>query len=260
MQSDKSATTPRGITVHFNEAAHTYWHIEQGSQLEAVARHTSVTQLTGGFFPAFDEDATAQRCAAKSGVAKEELIAAWHTKRDTACELGTRVHAIAEDCILNRQPRHQPRDNTERILFRNVWIAASKLREANKILGAEMLVANTRARIAGQIDLALRSPDGAVWLIDWKTNARIRTESQYGNTCLPPVTHLPECEVSKYSLQLSAYEWILRSEGYITKPQTPVHRSIIHIAPDGAREIPLPDLSAEIRDCVISHLSEPLPF
>ena len=266
LKADKEAKTPRGITVCFNGEQHVYWHTEKYGKSDVEFRHVSVTQLVGKFVREFDEDGMAGRCAAKSGVKKADVLAAWKNKRDAACDLGTRTHAIAEDCILGRRPRLQPRDERERGFFRSAWMTADGLRAGNKVIGAEMLVSNTKARVSGQIDLALRRPDGSVWLIDWKTNERIRHESERGALLLSPLDHLQECEANKYSLQLSAYEWILRSEGYIRRDM-PVYRSVFHFTAYGAQEIKLDDRFLEVRDCVIEHLSasvtnldEEIPF
>jgi ATP-dependent exoDNAse (exonuclease V) beta subunit len=46
-----------------------------------------------------------------------------------------------------------------------------------------------------------------IW--DYKTNKEIKTSNNYGNKMLHPISHLDECEMNTYSLQLGLYKHII---------------------------------------------------
>jgi ATP-dependent exoDNAse (exonuclease V) beta subunit len=46
-----------------------------------------------------------------------------------------------------------------------------------------------------------------IW--DYKTNKEIKMSNSYGNKYLKPISHLDECEMNTYSLQLGLYKHII---------------------------------------------------
>lgn len=264
MTADKTAYNPNGTAIFFNERAHRYWSVFPSGQTgpdgdtETVVEYASVTTLLKTCFKKFDEDLVAEQTAARRGLEKEWIIAEWREAGRRACRLGTRVHAVAEDAAMGRRPRHEPESDYERSLMRQAWQEAVRIREAWKILAVEQIVFSTLANVAGQIDLSARDSDGVLWLLDWKTNKEINMSNRYGKKALAPIAHLDDCEFVRYGLQLSLYEWVLRSEGYI-KRDASVRRAIIHITPDEPSMIELPDMAFEVGNILVSAAMTP-PF
>lgn len=263
MKEDKSAYNPSGVKIAFNEATHRYWStFRSDTQVSGDQEHTvyydSVTTLLKKISPPFDEQGMAERYAAKNGMTVPQVLAQWAITRDQAARFGTRVHAISEDCLKGQHPRHTPESERERLIMATAWAFATDLMRRNKLVVVEQIVFSTALRIAGQIDFAVKDNQGVLWIMDWKTNKEIRSSSPWGNTLMAPFTHLQDCELTKYGLQLSMYERILRHEGYITRAEK-VNRAIIHLTDQGAKVIELPDMQAEVLDILLMR-SMALPF
>ena len=258
---DKRATGPQGAVIFFNAKSHLYWSTCGGGPHpdESLAvQYTPVTAFVSRFFPAFDEGAAAVRAAKKRNTTPEAVISEWAYIRNAAARAGTRVHEVCEDCILGNPPRHSPESESERKMFAAAWDTASKVKSSLTVLCAEQIIFHAAARIAGTVDLCARDGGGTLWILDWKTNKEIRRASPYGEAALFPVEHMPVCELSKYELQLSAYEMILRSQRYVPDG-TPVRRALIHIREGGAETIECRDRSREVAEMLTEKLTSP-PF
>lgn len=259
MPATSQAVDPQGNTILFDEAEHRYHTPSPVPDEIPDILYTSGTSLIHKFGSPFDQRAIAERVAARDGRNVDEVIAEWKAKADASCLVGTRVHEVCEDVLLNRAIRNTPADERERALMHAGYDAAVKVRTSMQLIGVEKIVFDIDLRIAGTIDLLAKAADGSTWILDWKTNQKMRDTNEYGQFMLAPVSHLPSCEVSTYSLQLSLYELILRRRGYIP-PNTRVNRALIHLHEDGTYQlVKLPDRASEVKDMIITWLVTP-PF
>jgi len=64
---------------------------------------------------------------------------------------------------------------------------------------------------------------------------------------LEPIHHLEETAISKYSLQTSFYEYVLKTENYFPGVNG-YKRALIHLKEDDYEIIPLEDYSNEIKE------------
>ena len=74
----------------------------------------------------------------------------------------------------------------------------------------ELVVGDNDYKIAGMVDCLFynkKSEKLEIW--DYKTNKEIKTSNAYGNKYLKPISHLDECEINTYSLQLGLYKHII---------------------------------------------------
>jgi len=142
--------------------------------------------------------------------------------------------------------------------MRHGWEFASNVRKEMTVIGAEMMIFHEALQLAGTIDFAARDKQGVLWLMDWKTNNEIRTVNPYGKTGLGVIAHLPECEMTKYALQLSTYETILKAEGYIGRGEK-VNRAIIHLTEAGAVLMTTPNYGVEVCHIMLE-MATALPF
>lgn len=256
MPADKTATAPNGIVINFDEEQHEYTStLPCGTNIA----YTSITTFNKQFFPAFDSLAISKRVSEKTGESVQDILAKWEAKKNYACDVGTRVHEVAEDVVLERAIRNQPRDEHERLLMRQAWTAAKKVKSKMAIFGVEMILFDPKLQLAGTADLLAIDSKGVLWILDWKTNETIDTSSKYNSRGLYPIGHLHDCNAVHYALQLSFYEYMLRKGGYVLDG-IKFNRAIIHITETGYQVIPLKSMAIEIRDMIIASNLNNVPF
>lgn len=256
MPSDRKALGPDNTPIEFEESTHRYF-TTHSKDSETV--YTSVTTLIKEFFAPFDQQAIAESTAKRTGKTVEAILAEWEAKRDYACNTGTRVHEVAEDTVLDRQIRNKPNDEHERLLMKQAWLAANKIKDSMKIFGVETIVFDLRTAIAGTIDLLAFDKQGNLWILDWKTNATIDTDDKYRKTGLAPIKHVHDCNFMHYALQLSVYHYLLHKRGYVP-PTTKILHAIIHLTETEYTIMPTPDMSIEVRDMIIATHLDNVPF
>jgi len=74
---------------------------------------------------------------------------------------------------------------------------------------------------------------GEILLLDWKTNKEIST-TNFFQTAFPPIDHLQDTHISKYSLQLSLYQTIIVKENYYPNAKG-FRQALIHFRPEAPR-------------------------
>lgn len=297
MPGTSKATNPRGYTIEFDEASHTYHTkltrgmmtttgavvrggaepfsgvgnvapAEDPNELLGKVYYVSGTKVIHHFFPPFDPDGKiAANKAKKMGITVDELKFQWKQKSAAACAMGTRIHETCEDVLHGRRDllgkwefRNKPQSIHEQKLMAAGFSAAQKVLQAMEVVGIEQIVFDLDCQIAGTIDLLCRdkSDPNLWWVLDWKSNEKIEFHNRFGVHGLHPIEHLEDCNGTHYALQLSLYEFLLRIGKYIPH-DAKVRRGIFHLTDDGPRFYELPDLSIEIRDMVIAMLEQP-PF
>jgi len=215
-------TNPSGDTVHFDERAHRY--TVAGKSL------TSVTKWTGSFFPAFDAKRIAKSYAAKRGLQVPDVLADWKQAGIRGSTLGTIVHRYAE-CEFNNLPFDRPAYLDYEEYFQAVDRVVAKLLRRFWLIGAEVIVFSPSLGLAGTVDLLMRDPENKdVLIFDWKTNKTITTQNSYNQFALSPISHLDDCHLAKYSLQLNTYKRIIQTEDYYPDNY---RMALIHLENDG---------------------------
>lgn len=228
-------------TLTFDATTHSYRDQES-------REYVSGTRFVHRFFAPFDAASTATRVAARTpGADAQMLLTEWTEKRDASALFGTNVHAYAEALVADAPPP-KPATEQESAAFAVVAGAVPALRSAYDLYAAEQIVFDPLYRIAGTMDLVGRNREtGALAVLDWKTCGKPITNDAYKRVALPPIAHVPDSKLARYSLQLSLYAWLLIDSGYFLK-DTAVELALIHVAPgnDAPLWIPLPYMAAEI--------------
>jgi len=239
----KTAVMPRlpGLRLMFSESLHEYRVSDYdplgGPSWNDFTRLPSVTQFVHHYEPEFDQQAAAERRAQRENCRPEDVLVEWEREKDYACDMGTRVHANQENMMNGQSPENTPQNERERGIMTAGWRAINDLKAASwEPFAAEKMVCSMRYRLAGTVDAILKRGKNEVLVADWKTNRQIRGENRYGVTMLPPLQHLPSCELSRYGLQLNLYGKILIEEGYIQSTSI-VRRMVVHLKPDGNYQI-----------------------
>jgi hypothetical protein len=153
----------------------------------------------------------------------DEIKAAWKAEANRATSLGTWYHNCREKDICEL-------DTMERMgltvpVVKPIEIEGIKYSPEQKLTDGvypEHLVYLTSAGLCGQSDL-VEVIDGQVHITDYKTNKEIKTEG-YTNwqgvtqKMLAPVSHLDDCNLNHYTLQLSMYLYMILKHNPRLKP------------------------------------------
>jgi predicted nucleotidyltransferase len=116
-------------------------------------------------------------------------------------------------------------------------------------IGAEVVIFSPGLGFSGMIDLLMYDPaTNEILVLDWKQNKEISRENQW-QSGLPPIDHLQATDISKYTLQLSTYQYILDREKYFPSVSG-YRRALIHLAPDHFEIIPLEYYDYEIQQMI----------
>jgi len=284
---------PRDVRIRFEEGPHLYYI--DGSCEQVV----SMTKLMHGLFHPFDAieaiRGIRRRIEAhlQSGKAFEELsaknrryalssdqqiAAEWAAAGREASEAGTAMH-FAIECYMNLDWHNY--DTVEFRLFRDFMYDHPWLRPYR----TEMRVFCAELRVAGSIDMLfedMRLPRGNFVLADWKRAKEIKMSGYcecewvrgcgkiHGADCTaygasPITAHMPDCNMSHYSLQLNGYRWLLhRHYGMHVSAMMLV---VLHPKPEknGKRRtgeldyqtVDIPVLQAETEDIMQQRRSDP---
>lgn len=170
---------------------------------------TGVSEIVGRLSQPFDEEKQALRSSqdARSawyGMKPEDIIDAWHDKRDAAANLGTQTHAYAEtlfrswtagtDIELPETPQQNACMEWWKALDPRRWIPVLK----------ETPICDPIRGYAGTPDLLLYDrATGRLALRDWKTNENLLKKA-YGKM-KPPATYLGDNAIGHYTVQQNLY-------------------------------------------------------
>jgi hypothetical protein len=193
----KSKLTKQSIL--FDEEKHLYFNKNK-------EQFTSVSNLIGQYKNPFDPTGSiAVKCAEKEGVTVEEIKKKWNDTKNQGLERGKSFHADIEHYI-----------NTGKILDTpNVHyikqFADFKLKGK---LYSENIVYSDKYKISGTVDLIEVFDKTKINIYDFKTNKKIDTKGFFGKTMKYPLYHLQDCSYEHYTLQLSAYAYMLEDLGY----------------------------------------------
>ena len=147
---------------------------------------------------------------------KYEILDAWKTKNQEACERGTKIHKAMEDLHLS--------GTTPSLSYLKLG-GEFKCNTSNKLVpGAtgvypEILISRIsedgKLRVAGQADLLVVDGND-IHMLDFKTNKEIKKSSYWDATTKQrqmmqyPLNNIQDSNYWHYCLQLSLYCWIIK--------------------------------------------------
>ena len=188
----------------------------------------SVTSFIGQFKQPFDADKIAEKSSKKRnskwyGMTPEDIKTAWKNEALRATTLGTWYHNCREKDICDFQDMERHGKTVP--VFTPIEVEGLKYSPNQKLTDGvypEHMVYLKSAGLCGQSDL-VEVIDGFVHITDYKTNKEIKLEgftSWEGITqkMLPPVSHLDDCNLNHYALQLSLYMYIILKHNPKLKP------------------------------------------
>ena len=202
--------------IKFHDKEHKYYINDK--------QMTSVTKIIGNFKQPFDSDYWANKKATERGILKEEILKEWKYKADFATQKGSAFHAFAESYLFNKIFPF-PEEEMTQVLggVENMLECREALNKIIKLfkkfynnsygklipVRAELVVGDEELGLCGMIDqLFWNEKSGKLEIWDWKTNKQIKENNKW-QQFNHPIDHLDVCELNTYSLQLSAYKYIV---------------------------------------------------
>jgi ATP-dependent exoDNAse (exonuclease V) beta subunit len=210
--------------ITFTSQDHSYKSVDKQEDIKWI----SVTSFIGNFKQPFDADKIALKTSKSKkskwyGMTPEEIKLAWSNEALRATTLGTWYHNCRESdiCSLQTMERH----GSTVPVFKPIENNGIKLSPNQKLTDGvypEHMVYLKSAGLCGQSDL-VEVINGEVHITDYKTNKEIKTEgftNWEGITTKmnSPVSHLDDCNVNHYALQLSLYLYIILKHNPKLKP------------------------------------------
>lgn len=213
------------MAIVFEPVTHSYTSIDPNENI----KWSSVTTLLSAFKQPFDSQAIAKKCSTNKknkwyGMTVEAIQQAWKNESERACNLGNWYHDQREQDILSCETivRH---DNVLPVFSPITDENGRKVAPSQKLVAGiypELMVFLKSAGICGQSDL-VEVADDTVHITDYKTNKEIKKESfvdWQGNSkkLSAPLSHLDDCNLNHYNLQLSIYMYIILKHNPNLKP------------------------------------------
>jgi len=197
---------PRDERIQFEANGHIYTiDGEKG-------KFTSVTTWGGSHFPKFNPDETIKGMMASPkwtqskyyGMTPEAIKRQWNTSGIVASTLGTKLHEDIEITLDGQELNNTNIEYGHFLKFRK-----ERLNGTNEPYRTEWTIFDEEHKLAGSIDYAAMRPDGSIDLYDWKRTKEIKM-SGFGRTAVSPfLSHIPDANFWKYSIQLNIYRSIL---------------------------------------------------
>ena len=206
------------MALQFKEEGHLYESTDSDN-----IEWRSVTSLIGMLKPKFDAEEQAKKSSKNKrskwyGMTPKEILQAWDNESNRAIKLGNFYHNQREADILDFKTIE--RDGIEVPIIKPLYNedTGAKIAPEQKIedgVYPEHMVYLKSAKICGQADL-VEIIDGAINITDYKTNKEIK-ETGFTNwegitsKMYNPVSHLDDCNLNHYNLQLSIYAYIIKN-------------------------------------------------
>lgn len=204
------------MAIIFKEEGHTYESNDQDN-IDWI----SVTSLVSKFKEPFDSKSIAKKSSKNKkskwyGMTPKEILDAWEAEKNRAIKLGNWYHNQREADILDFKTIQ--REGVEVPIIRPLTKENGvKLAPEQKLFDGvypEHLVYLKSAKLCGQADL-VEIVNDTINITDYKTNKEIK-EKGFTNwegitkKLYNPVSHLDDCHLSHYNLQLSIYAYIIK--------------------------------------------------
>lgn len=201
--------------VLFNEAGHEYKSIKDDG-IDWI----SVTSFIGKFKRKFDPRATAKKVVQNKkskwyGMKESDVIAIWDNETERAITLGNWYHRQRESDFFEFETISK--DGVELPIVKPIIENGVKISSDQRLcegIYPEHLVYLKSAGICGQADL-IEVIGNTFNITDYKTNKEIKEKSftnweGVSEKMEAPLSHLDDCNLNHYNLQLSIYAYIIK--------------------------------------------------
>jgi len=213
------------MSILFNAKDHSYTSHNESEEINWI----SVTTVVSHFKKGFDAKLTSEKVSKNKkskwfGISPEEIQKIWNTESTRSTDLGTLYHNKRESNICSvpfiekdgfTLPVIKPLDDLN-------GIKISPIQKLQEGIYPEHLVYLKSVGICGQTDKA-EVINNYVNIIDYKTNKEIKTVGYTNWAGLTdkmksPISHLDDCHINHYALQLSFYMYMILKHNPKLKP------------------------------------------
>jgi len=212
------------MSLIFKEEGHIYESIDPNEQIE----WTSVTSLVGKFKPKFDAVQQALKSSKNKrskwyGMDPDAIREIWHNETIRAVTLGSFYHNQREKDLIECETLQ--REGFDLPIVPPKVMDGIKYAPDQKLINGiypEHFVYLKSAGVCGQAD-RVEIVNGYINIYDYKTNKEIKTEGFVNwegkrDTMLAPISHLDNCNLMHYALQMSIYMYIILKHNPRLKP------------------------------------------
>ena len=161
----------------------------------------SITKYISDFKTPFDRDRISFQYAKKRGLKQEDVLKEWDSKAKESCEMGTYIHSIFEEYILNKTIIDCSKYNKGKIALQFI----ADYFESEKLIPVETELIVYNDEYAGQIDCIVKNKEGEHFILDWKTNSEIKKSNRW-QSMKGKFNVYDDCSYNHYSIQLRAYQ------------------------------------------------------
>lgn len=215
------------MAVKFLPEDHKYVSVDPQEQIPWV----SVTSIISKLKQPFEAEKIAEKSSKNKrskwfGMTKQEILDAWKAESERAINVGNWYHNQREEDILELETieRHGKVIPIMHPLSDSEGLKVAPNQRLSDGMYPEHFVYMKSLGLCGQSDL-VEVVDGAVHITDYKTNKEIRSESYKDWEGLSqkmnhPVSHLDDCNLNHYNLQLSIYLYMILKHNPKLKPGT----------------------------------------
>ena len=213
------------MSIVFNAEDHSYKSIDATEGIKWI----SVTSLVSQFKEPFDSKGVANRVTKNKkskwyGIDPKKILEIWDNEANRATSLGTYYHNQREADLCSFASIERDGVTVPVIIpVEEVnGLKHAPLQKLDPGVYPEHMVFLKSAAICGQSDL-VEVVNNKVYIIDYKTNKEIKTESfknwdGLSKKMLSPISHLDDCNLNHYALQLSIYMYIILKHNPKLKP------------------------------------------
>jgi hypothetical protein len=204
------------MAVKFLPEDHKYVSIDPAENIQWM----SVTSVISKLKQPFEAEKIAEKSSKNKrskwfGMTKNQILSVWKAESERAINVGNWYHNQREEDLLGLDSieRHGKTIPIMQPLADNTGLKVAPDQRLKDGMYPEHFVYMKSLGICGQSDL-VEIVDGVVHITDYKTNKEIRSESYKDWEGLSqkmnhPVSHLDDCNLNHYNLQLSIYMYMI---------------------------------------------------
>lgn len=173
----------------------------------------SVTEVVSRFFPNFNASEVADTILRSknylhgpyANLSKEQILSTWSKKGKIASEMGSKLHEDIHFFLNGLDVTNESREFQHFLTFLEDHPDWTLIR-------SEMPVCSTEVGIGGCVDAVFLDGEGKVILADWKRSSKaFGAPAYYNKTGLASLSHLPDNPLSRYSIQLNLYKYLIEN-------------------------------------------------